>query len=403
MQEPLLKNVEAPHSTDSADDVSLFRGGLFYRAQVLARLIDTERWNVGRRIIIVLAVTWLPLVVLTALFDRDQLVYLLTDYEVYSRVAIAIPVLLIGQLMMEDRFSIVAKHVRQARLLHGEDLQKMKGVLATIRRLRDSPFSELIIVAFIILDIAWIWNSRVASGPGWAVYRDGGVAHLRLAGSYYGLVSAPIYQLLIGLSFWKWLLWCFFLFRLSRMDLDVVATHPDGHGGLGFLGLSPISFIPVAVALSSVIGGSWSSDIRNNGARLEHFQFPAIVLVALTFIIALAPLSFFVHRLDVLRRTAMLQYGVLAQRHANYLHKGWFSQVAGRDEAQFTVAEVTALADFAISYRNIKRMRPFPADKGTLISLALAIIVPLFPAVLAEFPISVIAKGLLDAVKAVPM
>jgi hypothetical protein len=48
-------------------------------------------------------------------------------------------------------------------------------------------------------------------------------------------------------------------------------------------------------------------------------------------------------------------------------------------------------------------MWPFPADKGTLIGLALAVVAPLFPAVLAEFPLSVIVKGLLQAVKAVPM
>src|SRR5262249_47952866 len=126
------------------------------------------------------------------------------------------------------------------------------------------------------------------------------------------------------------------------------------------------------------------------------------ILIVLMFLIALAPLSLFVFKLDVLRRTAMLQYAILAQRQANYLQGKWFSQ-ADPDETQLTVAEISALADFALSYQNIRRLRPFPADKGTLISLALAVAAPLFPAVLAEFPFSVIVKGLLQAVKAVPM
>ncbi len=403
MQKPLLKNVEPPPPHDSEDDVSLFRGGLFYRAQLVARLIDAERWNVSRRVAIVLMISWLPLVIVTAIFNRDQLVRLLTDYEVYSRVAIAIPVLLVGQLVMEDRFSVVAKYVRQARLLSSEDMHKLKGVLATIRRLRDSPLSELIIVALVFIDVAVIWQSRVASGPGWAVYRSGGTVHLTPAGWYYGLVSAPLYQLLIGLCFWKWFLWSLFLFRLSRMDLKLVATHPDAHGGLGFLGLSAVGFIPVAFSLSAVIGGSWSNEILNNGARLESFQLPAIILVVLTFIIALAPLALFVRRLDVLRRTAMLQYGVLAQTQSSYLDTKWLSHSSHPEQAQFSVDEVTALADFSISYRNIKQLRPFPADKGTLIALALAVLAPLFPAVLAEFPFSVIVKALLQTVKAVPM
>ena len=402
MHQQMLNKLAGMQSTDDGDDVSLFRGGLFYRAQVRAGLINAERWNVGRRVVIILVLTWLPLVIITALFDRDQLVSLLTDYEVYSRVAIAIPILIIGQLVMEDRFIVVARHVRKAQLLSDEDLRKLNHVLARIRQLRDSPLSELIILALIFVDLVLIWKSRVALGPAWAVYRNGGVSQLKLAGWYYGLVSAPIYQLLLALCFLKWLLWCFFLFRLSRMNLELVATHPDGHGGLGFLGLSPIGFVPMAMAVSAVIGASWSNAIREHGARLTNFKFSAIILIVLMFLIALAPLALFVRKLDLLRRTAMLQYAVLAQRQANYLQRKWFSQ-PDPEGTQLTVAEISALADFALSYKNIKQLRPFPADKGTLIGLALAVTTPLFPAVLAEFPLSVIVKGLLQAVKAVPM
>lgn len=402
MQKPRLTNLDNPQADDSADDLSLFRGGLLYRAQLKTRLIDADHWNLARRVTLLLAVSWLPLVIVTALFDRDRLVGLLTDYRVYSRIVTGVPVLLFGQMVMEGRFRIVATHVRQAKLLGSEDLDKLKGVLATIRRLRDSSLSELMIVALVYVDAALIWKSKVATGPDWAVYRSGGVPHLTVAGWYYGLVSAPLYQLLVGLSLWKWFLWCLFLFRLSRMDLKTVATHPDVHGGLGFLGLSPIGFVSVAFALSAVIGGSWRNDILN-GAHLASFQLPAIILIGLIFIVALGPLVFFVHKLDVLRRSAMLEYGVLAQSYATNLHEKWILAPEDRDQPHFTVSEVTALADFAISYRNIKQMNPFPADKGTLVSLALAVAVPLFPAVLAQFPLSVILNGLLQAVKAVPM
>jgi len=41
-------------------EVSLVRGGPFYRAQQAARLIESKRWNLGRRIVLALAVTWVP-------------------------------------------------------------------------------------------------------------------------------------------------------------------------------------------------------------------------------------------------------------------------------------------------------------------------------------------------------
>jgi len=67
------KVVEITSAADSTDDVSLFRGGPFYRAQAFIHLVRPSRWNLGRRVIFVLVVTWLTLVILTALFSPGEL------------------------------------------------------------------------------------------------------------------------------------------------------------------------------------------------------------------------------------------------------------------------------------------------------------------------------------------
>jgi hypothetical protein len=77
-------------------------------------------------------------------------------------------------------------------------------------------------------------------------HRERSQAHVTPAGWYFGLVSQMIYRFLVGLSLWKWLLFTFCLFKLSRLDLKLVATHPDHHGGIGFLGPAPMVFAPVA-------------------------------------------------------------------------------------------------------------------------------------------------------------
>lgn len=187
------------------------------------------------------------------------------------------------------------------------------------------------------------------------------------------------------------------------MDLRLVATHPDAHGGLGFLGLSTAGFTPIAFALSAAIGADWRNRILNSGATLSSFRLPAIVFFVLMFIFAIAPLSFFVIKLTLLRKSALLDYGVLAQSHVVDFQEKWFSNRESKKDPQFTAQEVTALADLTIAYGHIKRMRPFPADISTLVGLALAVAAPLFPVVLAEIPFSVIVKGLFEAVKAVPL
>jgi hypothetical protein len=184
------------------------------------------------------------------------------------------------------------------------------------------------------------------------------------------------------------------------MDLRLVATHPDLHGGLGFLGLAPVAFIPIAAAISIAIGAVWRYEILHTPASLASYLVSTIVLVAVIFMFELGPLGFFVWKLSVLRQKAILEYGTLAQVHATDFHKKWIPRREKRGNELSEVPNVTMLADFDLIYSNIKRMQPLPVDRNTLIGLALAVLVPLLPAVLAEIPLRVLMKELISAVRA---
>ena len=82
------------------DEISLVRGGPFYRAQEAARLVAPDRWNLGRRVLFAIAIGWLPLVLITLLFNPRDVISLLTDYPINARMLIGVPVLL-----AEDRCS----------------------------------------------------------------------------------------------------------------------------------------------------------------------------------------------------------------------------------------------------------------------------------------------------------
>ena len=62
------------------------------------------------------------------------------------------------------------------------------------------------------------------------------------AGWWYILISLPILYFFLACWAWLFLLWAWFLFRTSRLDLELTPTHPDRAGGLGFLGWSMVSF-----------------------------------------------------------------------------------------------------------------------------------------------------------------
>jgi hypothetical protein len=377
---------------------SLIRGGPFYRGQQAVRLIRPDKWNMGRRIAIAVAIGWLPLVVLSAVFNPDGLLSLIRDYRVYSRMLIAVPVLLLGQAVMESRFRTLVAHFLNAGLVSGSEVQRMQAAIKTVLHLRDSVLPELVIFLLVIIHTATTERTMVDNTP-WLAQGTGAAFHITSAGWYAIVVSATIFQFLLGLGVWKWFLWGIFAFKLSRLKLDLVPTHPDEHGGLGFLSLTPIAFAPIVFAATAVIGSTWRHEILAGRANLMTYKLPAIVLACLVALIALAPLAFFVPRLAALRRRGMLEYGILGQLHSMDFHEKWILSRAGHEPEFLTACESSTLADYGHAYEKLKDLKPFPLDRDALIVLALSLLIPLLPVVLAAVPLVVVLKTLLEALK----
>lgn len=382
----------------AGSEVSFIRGGPFYRAQRALRLIRPNQWNFTRRILILIAIGWLPLVIFTVVLNPEGLSSLIREYRIHARLLIAIPALLIGEGFMESRFRLVMQHIRQVGLLDAPDLAYMDGVIATLVRVRDAFVPEFMVFVVLVVHTAASYRGLVDATP-WLGYGSGANLQLTVAGWYAVLVSAPLFQFLLGLSLWRWLLWTFFAFKLSKRNLKLVPTHPDEHGGLGFLGLTAAAFAPVAFAATAVIGATWRDDILHHGARLMDFKLEAIVLLIIIALVALGPLLFFVPRLASLRRQGILEYGILGQIHSTEFHGKWILHRAGHEAEFLQAPEIATLANFAKSYQEIAQLKPFPADTGSLYGLAVAIAIPALPVVLAQIPLKVVVMDLLKTLR----
>ncbi|HMD22060.1 MAG TPA: hypothetical protein VKH40_17175 [Alloacidobacterium sp.] len=382
-----------------SSEFSLVRGGPFYRAQEATRLLTRERWNLGKRTIFAIVLAWIPLLLITLLSRPHAIGSLLTDYTINVRLFIAIPVLLAGQIIMENTFRTMVRHIREAELLSSQEQMKMDLTISSLIRLRDSIIPEIVIVAAAYIHFLTLVGSRVGTAGAWALSDSSTFFHLSPAGAYYALVSQVIYVFLLGISIWKWFLWICFLFRLSKLDLELVPTHPDQHGGIGFLGMSPMAIAPTVFVGTAAIGSTWRTEILKHTAHLMNFKIDAIVLLVIVLIVAMAPLVFFVPRLGRLRRRGILQYGILGQLHSVDFHKKWVLHRKGHEEEFLTAPEISTLTDYAASYENVEKLQPFPLDMGALLGLVLAIAIPMLPTVLAEIPFITVLKGLLAAVK----
>ncbi len=389
---------DAPQLNTAGRDLSLIRGGPFYRTQEATRLIHPNEWNSVRRVTFAIALGWVPLILITALFNPDSLASLLRDYRVHSRLLIAVPVLLVGQLWVESRFRLVVEHIADARLLGTPDLARMDDIIAMLRRLRDSVIPELVILFLVVVHDITSYKAQLDAAP-WLARGIGTDLHLTAAGWYAILVSATMFQFLLGLGLWKWLLWAVFAFKLSRLNLKLIPTHADGHGGLGFLGLTPIAFTPIAFAASTAIAATWRQEILHGGANIMSFKEPAIVLAVIVALVALGPLAFFVPRLAALRRQGILDYGILGQIDSAAFHEKWIHRRAGHEAEFLGATENITLNNFGQTYLKIGQLKPFPADKGALITLAASVAIPMLPLILAVVPLATVLKALLKALR----
>jgi len=185
-----METKTASQSIVAEFELSLIRGGPFYRAQQAARLIRPNDWNHSRRLTLAIAIGWLPLILITALFNPDGLVSLLKDYRVDSRMLIAVPVLLIGQLLMESRFRMVVRHIAEADLLGTWDWARMENVIGILKRLRDSLFPEATILVLLMVHTLTAFRDLVDVTP-WLAYGAEPNLHLTPAGCSQGRKHSP--------------------------------------------------------------------------------------------------------------------------------------------------------------------------------------------------------------------
>lgn len=379
-------------------ELSLVRGGPFYRLQRAVGLIRPDRWNVGRRIAVLIAIGWLPLLLITALLNPRGLPSFLTEYRIHARMLIAVPALIFGEVFMESRFRAVLAYLHQSDLLTPPDLKYMDAVIANLARVGDAFLAEFAILVLLIIHTIATYKSVVEASP-WLGQGPATDFHLTAAGWYAVVVSASLFQFLLGLGLWKWMLWTFFTFKLSRRTLQLIPTHPDEHGGLGFLGLTASSLAPVTFAATAVIAATWRHEIAFHGAHLMNFKLPFIFLIAIIGIIAVGPLVFFVPRLMALRKAGLSEYGALGQILSTSFHEKWIQHGAGHEAELLTASANSSLNSFRESYASIKQLNPFPADRDSLYLLAAAVAAPALPVVLAQIPVDVVLTELLKALR----
>jgi hypothetical protein len=175
------------------------------------------------------------------------------------------------------------------------------------------------------------------------------------------------------------------------------STDGDLAAGLGFLGELPKAFVPLALAVSVVIGANWRAQVLAGTATLTSLRLPAGLLVVLIVLIFFLPLLMFTPRLIKEKKEGNLNYGSLRHLHSLLFHEKWIVERNEHVEELLGTSDVSSLADISSSFKNVEEMSVFPVRKGAAIALFVALAVPMIPAITSKLPFKELLKSLLDA------
>lgn len=385
-------------------DFSLVLGGPLYQLYRRARLTGDALELLRRRLVAVVSIAWVPLLVLSAwegnAWGGAVTIPFLYDADVQARFLLALPLLVVAERIVHIRLRPVIGEFLKRDLVPEPALPRFDAAVAAATRLRNSVAAELLLIAVVYgVGVLFLWRRFVAIDvPIWYGVHGGGRLQPSLAGWWFGLVSLPLMQFLLLRWYFRLFVWTRFLWQVSRIDLDLKATHHDRAGGLGFLSLTGHAFTPLLLAQGVLLSGMMANRIFFTGARLPQFRVEIVGLVAFMLFTVLAPLLVFVPLLERVKRTALREYGGLAHRYAREFDRKWLRGGAPPDEALLGSADIQSLADLGNSLQIVKEMKLFPFNPRVVIQLGVVTLLPVLPLALTMVSLDELVQRVLRIV-----
>ena len=252
-----------------------------------------------------------------------------------------------------------------------------------------------------VLVVAWTILQPAAVGPEagheakWASSAEGG--GLGFGGWWFLYVSRPIFSVLLAAWLWRLALLFVLLKRIARLDLSIVPTHPDGSGGLGFVKDMPKAFSLPAFAASAVVASRLAHDVMYHGVSLQSLKVVLAGFVVLVIAICVAPLLALARPLAAAKRRALLEYGALVGEHGRLVRQRWILGETPAGDAVLQAPEIGPVADTLAMYEAVRKMRPVPFGKTTLLGIAVPTLIPIVVLLSTQVPIKEVLKKIVGA------
>jgi hypothetical protein len=187
-----------PETLNVPVDFSLVLGGPLFQLFRKAHLSGDALEMVRRRVVVLAGLAWLPLLLLSLIAGHALggaiKVPFLYDIEAHVRFLIALPTLVVAELIVHTRIRPTVKSFIARRIIVPEDMTRFDAAIDSAMRVRNSVTVEIALLILVYTLGLWIWRSNIATGAAsWYTIPDGTNLRLTFAGYWYAFVSIPIF------------------------------------------------------------------------------------------------------------------------------------------------------------------------------------------------------------------
>jgi hypothetical protein len=382
----------AVENAGNIPEFSLVEGGPVYGLTRRMRAFGRPLGQLGLGVVLAL-VAWVPLMGCTLVegmgSGHDVTVSFLASINTHVRFLVAIPLAFVGEVWIDPRLRQFVRGLVASHLVPLAEVPPLARAVRLTHRLRDSAAAEVVLA---ILAVTFVQlGVRPFDLPddirSWRATGVGEALRPTLAGWWYGLVALPLYQFLVGRWIWRLIVWAVFLWRLARLRLQLVPTHPDLVGGLGYLPVAQSHFEILCLAFAGVAASTHAERMIFAGAPLKAFTLPALGVVLLHLLLYLVPLLCFGPRLLAVKRRGLREYGAVATAYVQGFDAKWLRGGAPPGESLLGSGDIQSLNDLAGGFDIIRQMRVVPFGPALVLILIGATLLPMAPLVLLEFPL----------------
>lgn len=302
----------------------------------------------------------------------------LGDLGVWARFVVAIGAFVLAEQQVERGLRIKLGQFLKAPLIAPGSVASFAQAVTTALARRDSRVAEAVCLALaIVAALVAFANTHAATVSSWAVevLPDGN--RLTLTAWWMVFVSQPLFVFLLLRGLWRHFVWAQLLRRIARLELRLVATHPDGNGGLAFLASYPNAYVLFIFGVSAAIGAAVAKHLLQETLTTTIFSMIATGWLVVVLALFAYPLSAFSKPLAELKERSLLMLGTQATRYQRLSERkilGTNVAAASADEVQ---QQADDIADPTKQFETTRKLSAMLLSRSAIVPVAAAALLPI--------------------------